>query len=127
MIFRRITPHFLSALTPLTAADFPLVPRSDRVLTVNEVKRFWIDRLGTRSSEAPQRRMESADKSRETEVADEIRSGHHDVAARLVCLSHNIEAWTRLGNMEKAQESRRKLLRLRQCLAKSSRKVEGAL
>ncbi len=121
MIFRHITPHFLSALTPLTAADFPLVPRSNLVLTTNEVKRFWIDRLGAMP------RMESAGKSRETEVADEIRAGHHDTAARLVCLNHNIEAWTRLGDMAKAQESQRKLLRLRQRLAEPSRKAEGAL
>lgn len=110
MIFRRLTPHFLSALTPLTAADFPLVPRSSRILTVPGVKRFWIDRLGGMPSHG-------AGASRAGKVTDEIRSGRHDVAARLVCLSHNVEAWARQGNMEQAEKTQRRLLSLRRRLA----------
>ena len=49
---------------------------------------------------------------------EQIRSGQHDLAARLVCLSHNVEAWTRQGNDAKSDECETRLIRLREHVAK---------
>src|SRR6187401_2004587 len=102
MIFPRVVPLFLSALSPLTAADFPMVPATDRVLTVSEVKTFWVNRLRTQPLPPKTTRLypekivaRRAEIARRQSLTDQIRAGQHDLAARLVCLSHNVEAWTR--------------------------------
>jgi hypothetical protein len=125
MIFSRMVPLFLAALAPLSAADFPLVPPSDRVLTVEQVKTFWVNRL--RSQALPQKATllhPEKNSTRSTEIQrrlglmEEIRAGHHDLAARLVCLSHNVEAWSRLGDETKSDASEQRLIRLREHVAK---------
>jgi hypothetical protein len=106
MIFHRSIPMFLSALGPLTAASFPLVPASAMVLTVAEVKGYWLQSL-------EQQRV----RQRSDGLPEEIRQGRHDLAARLVCLSHNVEAWARQGNEEQARQTADELLKLRQQVA----------
>lgn len=125
MIFRRVVPLFLSALSPLTAADFPVVPRSERLLTEADVKDFWIDRLQSmpplpdRMAASPDAEIaEKAEIARRDGLIEEIREGRHDVAARLVCLSHNVEAWSRQGNAGEAEKAEAGLLRLRERLAR---------
>jgi hypothetical protein len=49
---------------------------------------------------------------------NEIRGGSHDVNARLVCLEHNVAAWRAQGNPDKAWETEKQLLLLREHLAK---------
>jgi hypothetical protein len=125
MIFSRIAPLFLSALAPLSAADFPVVPLSDRVLTVEQVKTFWVKRLRSQAlppqatpyhpERNPVRRTEI---QRRRGLTEEIRAGHHDLAARLVCLSHNVEAWSRLGDEPKSDAAEQRLIRLREHVAK---------
>jgi hypothetical protein len=121
MIFHRVIPLFLSALAPLTAANFPNVPRSDRVLTTSGVKNFWVNHL---RDQPPTRLHPEMEEAREREIARRsdliaaIRGGQHDLAARLVCLSHNVEAWTRLGNDSKAYEAERQLLTVREHVAR---------
>ena len=125
MIFSRIAPLFLAALAPLSAADFPVVPRSDRVLTVQEVKTFWLNRLRSQAlpPEATLLHPEK-DAARRNEIhrrralMEQIRAGQHDLAARLVCLSHNVEAWSRLGDEEKSDAVEQRLIRLREHVAK---------
>lgn len=125
MIFSRIGPLFLTALAPLSAANFPLVPPSDRVLTVQEVKSFWVNRL--RSQPLPPKvtllhpekdAARRAEIHRRQALMEEIRIGQHDLAARLVCLSHNVEAWSRLGDEPKSEASEQRLIRLREHVAK---------
>lgn len=109
MIFPKVSPLFLSALAPLVAADFPVVPRSSEVLTTAGIKAWWLQRLGC--AVAPHRRR----------LVEEIRAGRHDTAARLVCLSHNVDAWTRLGCPDKAAAAESKLVRLRERIARPRR------
>ena len=125
MIFSRIAPLFLAALAPLSAAHFPVVPPSDRVLTVEQVKTFWVSRL--RSEALPSKATalhpekdiaRRAEIQRRRGLMEEIRAGHHDLAARLVCLSHNVEAWSRLGDETKSDSSEQRLIRLREHVAK---------
>jgi hypothetical protein len=106
MIFHRSIPMFLSALGPLTAASFPMVPASAQVLTVAGVKGYWLQSLER------QRVRQKGDA-----LPDEIRAGRHDLAAQLVCLSHNVEAWARQGEEAKAREAAEELLALRQQVA----------
>jgi len=125
MIFTRIAPLFLAALAPLSAAHFPLVPPSDRVLTVEQVKTFWVSRLRleTLPPKATPLHPEK-DAARRAEIQrrrglmEEIRVGQHDLAARLVCLSHNVEAWSRLGDETKSDATEQRLIRLREHFAK---------
>jgi hypothetical protein len=98
MIFSRIAPSFLSSLAPLSAADFPVVPPSSRALTVDQVKTFWVDRQYV--------------------LSDDIRKGKHDLAARLVCLSHNVASWSRLGDEAKSQAAEQHLIQLREHVAR---------
>lgn len=125
MIFHRVIPLFLSALAPLTAADFPTVPASDRVLSTLEVKDFWVSRLSSQALvPKPTRLYPEKEQVRQREIArrqnliEAIRAGHHDLAARLVCLSHNVEAWTRLGEDSRAYEAERQLLMVREHVAR---------
>jgi hypothetical protein len=106
MIFHRSIPMFLSALGPLTAASFPVVPASALVLTVAEVKGYWLQSL-------ERQRL----RQRSDALPEEIREGRHDLAAQLVCLSHNVEAWARQGDEAKAREAAEELLKLRQQVA----------
>lgn len=105
MIFSRSIPLFLSALAPLTAACFPVVPASAQVLTSADVKGYWLQRLDR------QRQRERRD------LPAEITAGRHDLAAELVCLNHNVQAWVRQGNEAMAQETAEELLKLRKEVA----------
>ncbi|WP_193213269.1 hypothetical protein [Luteolibacter marinus] len=125
MIFHRVIPLFLSALSPLTAAEFPMVPASDRVLSVPEVRNFWIRSLKTQPlPPKPTRLYPEKEAARQRMIQDrrilieEVRSGRHDIAAKLVALSHNVEAWNRLRDDKKAEETERRLYRLREHVAK---------
>lgn len=106
MIFHRSIPLFLSALAPLTAASFPLVPASARVMTVADVKSLWLQALERQRSQRQRRDLPS-----------EIMAGDHDLAAQLVCLSHNVHAWESLGNREMAKQAEEELVSLRQEVA----------
>jgi len=125
MIFSRMAPLFLAALAPLSAAHFPVVPPSDSVLTVQQVKAFWVSRL--RSQPLPRKSTpllpeknaaRRAEIQRRRGLMEEIRAGQHDLAARLVCLSHNVEAWSRLGDETKSEAAEQRLIRLREHVAK---------
>lgn len=125
MIFHRVIPLFLSALAPLTAADFPTVPPSDHILTTIEVKDFWVNHLRNQPlAPRPTRLYPEKEAARLREIArrsgliEAIRMGQHDLAARLVCLSHNVEAWTRRGEDTKAYEAERQLLTVREHVAR---------
>jgi len=125
MIFHRVIPLFLSALAPLTAAAFPMVPASDKVLTADGVKTFWVESLRSQPLPPKSTRLHpeknaarKASISRRRGLMKEIRAGQHDLAARLVCLSHNVEAWGRQGNDLKSYETELQLLRLREHVAK---------
>lgn len=125
VIFHRVIPLFLSALSPLMAADFPVVPASNRVLSVDEVKNFWIHSIKAEPlPPKPTRLYPEKQAARARVIAqrrsliEEVRSGQHDLAARLVSLSHNVEAWTRLGDDRKSLEAEQRLLMLREHIAK---------
>lgn len=122
MIFRRIAPLFLSALSPLAAANFPVVPRSERVLSEEDVKDFWITRLRSMPFPPPEPGELEGESERELArrkaLTQEIREGLHDVAARLVSLNHNVEAWIRRGNLDEAARTEERLVRLRERLAR---------
>jgi hypothetical protein len=102
MIFHRTIPLFLSALAPLTAASFPVVPASAQVLSAAEVKGYWVETL---------ERQRCGDAF--SGLCREIAEGNHDLAAQLVSLNHNMEAWIRQGNAEMARQAAEELLSLR--------------
>ncbi len=125
MIFHRVIPLFLSALAPLTAAHFPTLPPSDRVLSTTEVKNFWMDHLQSQPLTPPTTLLHpEKEEARQREIARRddlitaIREGQHDLAARLVCLSHNVEAWNRRGDDSKSYEAERQLLAVREHVAR---------
>ena len=109
MIFSRSIPLFLSALAPLTAANFPVVPASAQVITSADVKGYWLQRLERQR----QRR----------ELLAEIVAGRHELAAELVCLNHNVQAWVRQGNEAMARKAAQKLLELRREVAEGEKQM----
>src|SRR5690606_20278619 len=87
-----------------------------------EVRDFWIARLRAmplppESADAAGREARQAEIVRRKGLIREIRGRKHDVAARLVCLSHNVGAWNLQGKAAEAEKAERSLLRLRECLA----------
>lgn len=102
MICPRCIPLFLSALAPLTAAAFPMVPASARVLSPADVKAFWLRHLD-------RQRLQRGT----SQLCDEIHEGIHDVAAALVSLNHNVQAWALQGNEAMSLQEAEALLKLR--------------
>jgi hypothetical protein len=101
------------------------VPPSACVLTTLEVKDFWVSHLHKQPLAPEATRLHpEQEEARQREIArrqnliEAIRAGQHDLAARLVCLSHNVEAWTRLGEDSKAYEAERQLLTVREHVAR---------
>ena len=111
MFFHRPIPLFLSALAPLTAAAFPVVPKSTQVMTVADVKGFWLRSLDRQRTNRQQ-----------GDLTEEIQEGRHDLAARLVCLNHNVGAWSQQGNETMSQQVADELLELRRRIAE----IEGS-
>ncbi len=115
----------LLACAPLRAVSLPDIPPTDRVLTREEVKNFWLNALRaqplppkpTRLHMDKLRAWEARLESRKNLMA-EIRGGLHDTNARLASLSHNVEAWKLLGNPAKSREAELELMALKEHLAK---------
>ena len=116
---------FLALVTFGRAQSFPSIPASDRVLTTQEVKNFWINKtLRTPVPPKPtglhphaQARWSARLRERHSFV-EAIRSGQFDTKARLTKLEHNIQAWQTRDNEEKARESERDLRELREHLSR---------
>lgn len=110
----------------LRASDFlPSIPRSDRVITVQEVRNFWINRLlrlpiPTKPSglypqeQAAWRSRLNARKATLTA----IESGHYGTEAKIAQLTHNAHAWRLRGNEKEAKNAEAELRRIELHLAK---------
>ena len=113
----------LAAATPVDAG-MPVIPPSERILSLDEVKNFWIHSLRGRpippkpSGLYPERiaAWRSALRSRRDRI-EAIRGGIHDTEARLAQLAHNAEAHRRRGDEAGRHRSERELFELREHLA----------
>lgn len=119
---------FLGALSlfasELVLAQLAPIPESDRVLTQEEVKNYWINQirnapLGSRPlglEPEKQKEWDSKVRGRKRQIA-EIRGGGYDNQARLAQLKHNTVAWQRLGDSEKSGKAKQELMELEVHLA----------
>lgn len=110
----------------LRASDFlPAIPPSDRVITVQEVRNFWINQLlrlpiPTKPSglypqeQAAWRSRLNARKATLTA----IESGHYGTEAKIVQLTHNAHAWRLKGNETEAKKAETELRNIELHLAK---------
>ena len=115
----------LCACLPLAAESLPRLPASDRVLTEAEVKNFWLNTIRQRPVPPTPSRLYPEHRQRRQHLIEEradlmhaIRGGSYDIEARLACLQHNVAAWKARGNPDKAWETEKQLLRLREHVAK---------
>lgn len=110
----------------LRASDFlPSIPRSERVITLKEVRNFWINQLlrlpiPTKPSGLyPQ--AQAAWRCRlnaRIATLTAIESGHYGTEAKIAQLTHNANAWRLKGNENEAKKSEAELRDLELHLAK---------
>jgi hypothetical protein len=91
------------------AQDLPTIPDSDRILTQDEVKNFWINSLPV--AQEPSRLARNYKglieayheqiRSRQSFIAM-IQSGEYDLQARIAMLRHNVATYRLKGAEEKA-------------------------
>ncbi|BCX48483.1 hypothetical protein HAHE_23910 [Haloferula helveola] len=127
----------LIGLTPLARASgaLPEIPRSDRVLSLDEVKNYWINTLCRAPLPAKGNGLHPEQQQRrvaaEQQILDrirQIREGKHDTAAQLARLAHNADAYDKLGDAAAAGETEARLFALREHLAKLAKlEAERAL
>jgi hypothetical protein len=94
----------------------PRIPPSSRVLRVEEVKNFWINKLARtpvpRKPNGLYPKQQAAWQSVFNRINQTIRSvqhGDYDDEALLTMLRHNAAAWRLLGNAEKAKMAEQEL------------------
>ena len=104
---------FIAALltTPAAAADMPEIPNSYRVITVEQVKNYWIAKLPRALQPSRLSRNYAQENSlyhqrvgERHRLIREIRAGRHDYQAKVVMLRHNIVAWRLRGDNDKVLE-----------------------
>jgi hypothetical protein len=107
------------------ADKLPVLPEPQRVLTIRDVKNYWLNTLaaapipprplGLHPEE--QRAWDRAVARRKDCIAA-IKRGDYDTEARLAQFEHNIVAWRNSGDEKKARAEERKLLELREHIAR---------
>lgn len=108
----------------IAEAQFATIPESDRMLSTEEVKNFWIHQirkalLGSRPlglEPEKQKKWDALVAKRKGQIAA-IKRGSYDNEARLAQLRHNAEAWKRLGNLEKSRGANQQMMELEVHLA----------
>lgn len=103
----------------------PQIPPSDRVLSVQEVKNFWINTIkkmpipNKPTGLHPEKRHQWHAKLewRKGFISD-VRNGVYDTNAKLVQLKHNADAWHRQGNEKKSQVAKVQLREMNEHLAR---------
>lgn len=109
----------------LAAAGLPAIPDSERVVTRQEVKNYWIHHirhapvasrpLGLEPEK--QRAWDARMAARQARIRA-ILAGNHDLDARHAQLQHNLEAWRLQENAEEVAKVEAELQRLREHLAR---------
>jgi hypothetical protein len=109
------------------ADEFPHlpIPPSDRILTVEEVKNFWINSVQCLpvppepSGLHPRAKEQWRDGLRRRQsFVRAVRSGVHDTRAIQVQLRHNARTWRLRGNEDEADTVTKQLRKLREHLAR---------
>lgn len=116
---------FLGLCLPLAAESFPAVPASDRVLTVAEVKNYWVNTIAKRplppkpTGLYPEKQAQWQQRvEQRQELMKSVRGGSYDTDAKLAALNHNVEAWRLQGDETKRTEAERQLNEFKEHLAR---------
>ncbi len=108
----------------LTARNLPSIPPSERILTIESVRNFWINSLQQQSiptkptglhpekQAAWQRNLDSRES-----LITAIRNGDRNIDARLAQLRHNATAWRKQGNETEAEAAEARLREIQEHLA----------
>lgn len=99
----------------LAAQNLPAIPPSERILTTESVKNFWINTLQNQPVPAKPTRLHPEQQaawqrdldSRESLIRS-IRNGDRNIDAKLAQLGHNAAAWRRQGNETEAEAAEAK-------------------
>lgn len=115
----------LLVATPALALELPGIPPSDRILSLEQVRNFWINSIrGARMPPRPNGLHPKEQEKWDRQLAERrrlvraIREGTHDTRAQLARLEHNAAAWDRLGDDTRAAQAEERLHALREHLAK---------
>ena len=122
-----LTLFFVAVLAIPGRADMPLIPNSARIITLEEVKNYWVNRLPVPTQ--PSRLMRDHHKlivhyhkeiGERHRLVQAIRAGKHDEEAKIVMLEHNIYAYLLKHDDAKVAELTAELGKL-QAVAKRER------
>ena len=116
-----------------SAATFPEIPASQRILSQQEVKNYWVNKMPTPAE--PSRLARSyktlivnyhKQVGERHRLIQAIRAGKHDRLAKIVMLRHNIKAYTSMGKHAKAAALNNELIALETALAREAKERANA-
>ena len=116
---------FLVSAACLQAGTLPNLPEADRILTMEEVKNYWINHL--RQSPVPPKpnglhpedqRAWQADIETRKSLIQSIRNGDYDIHAKLAQLHQNANFWKTRKNDSDAEAAEGKIRELQEYLAR---------
>ncbi|MES2922520.1 MAG: hypothetical protein V4819_13285 [Verrucomicrobiota bacterium] len=114
----------LSCVSP-GAQDLPAIPPSDRILTTESVKNFWLNTLQQQPVPAKptglhpeQQAAWQQDLDSRASLIRAIRNGDRNTDAKLAELRHNATAWRQQGNGKDADAAEAKLREIQEHLAR---------
>ncbi|MGJ8722946.1 MAG: hypothetical protein ACSHYB_00200 [Roseibacillus sp.] len=111
--------------SPSQSRKLPKIPTSTRILTLEEVRNYWVNQLSRKSlpkkpsglHPEKQARWRTLVTQRRQFIAS-IRAGHFQTEANLALLRHNFAAYTALKQDDEAEKTATKLRNLENHLAK---------
>jgi hypothetical protein len=116
---------FLLLACSLKAGNLPSVPPSDRVLSTEEVKNYWLNAIPKKKLPPKANGLHPEDQAHRERVIQQrknlmqqVRQGVHDTDAKLATLAHNVDAHTKRGEDQKAKHAEERLFALREHLSK---------
>lgn len=109
----------------LTAQNLPAIPPSERILTTESVRNFWINTLQQQPVPAkptglhPEKQAAwQRDLDSRESLIKGIRNGDRNIDAKLAQLRHNAAAWRKQGNETEADAAETKLREIQEHLAR---------
>jgi len=117
----------MSSILLRASDELPPIPASDRVITLREVRNFWINTLLKRpippkpSGLYPREQAAWICRMNERKaMLDAIEVGHFGTEARMAQLAHNAHAWRLKGNEKEAKMAESELRTIETHLSKLS-------
>ncbi len=116
MTFRPLLVLFVCGVLTSHATVLPEIPPSERILSIEEVRNYWVNTLRGRpvpprpTGLHPDQQRQWSDMVRARQhLIERARQGEFDDQAAFVALRHNANAWRMRGDEEQAEKIEAKL------------------